>query len=131
MSQIYSKTAKGQDEVKTRAGGLTQRMRQVLIFIDGKRSRDDLYGMLKGEDLDELLHTFVAQGLIEVTGNAADKAPPKPAAPSAAPTPTVAAAPVQKAEAPKLTPEEIEKQQREQEREAELAMARSFMGKMS
>ena len=134
MSQIYSKTAKGQEEVKTRAGGLTQRMRQVLIFIDGKRSRDDLYGMLKGDDLDEVLSAFVAQGLIEATGAAQAPAPKPAAAPAAA---TAAAAPVaaqpapKAPEAPKLSQEEIEKRQREQEREAELAMARSFMGKMS
>ncbi len=128
MSEIFSKTAKGQDEVKTRAGGLTQRMRQILIFIDGKRSRDDLHDMLKGEDLDELLHTLVAQGMVAATGTAPDKsAPPKPAAAPATAPKAVTKAPEQS----ELSEEERRKLQREQEREAELAMARSFMGKMS
>jgi hypothetical protein len=134
MSQIYTKTAKGQEEIKTRAGGLTQRMRQVLIFVDGKRSRDDLYGMLKGDDFDELLATLKAQGLIEATGTAAPKAAPAPAAPAPAPAAALApkAAPAPKApEAPKPTSEELERRRREEEEQAELLMARSFMGKMS
>ncbi|WP_207907316.1 hypothetical protein [Paucimonas lemoignei] len=134
MSQIYSKTAKGQEEIKTRAGGLSQRMRQVLIFIDGKRSRDDLYGMLKGEDLDEQLAALAAQGLIEATGGAAPKpaATPAPAAPAAAPAAAAPKpAPAKAPEAPKATSEELERKRREEEEQAELLMARSFMGKMS
>lgn len=133
MSQIYSKTAKGQEEIKTRAGGLTQRMRQVLIFIDGKRSRDDLHGMLKGDDLDELLAALAAQGLIEATSAAA----PKPAATAPAPAPAAPAAaaapqPAPKApEPPKPSSAELERRRREEEEQAELLMARSFMGKMS
>jgi pyruvate/2-oxoglutarate dehydrogenase complex dihydrolipoamide acyltransferase (E2) component len=136
MSQIYSKTAKGQEEIKTRAGGLTQRMRQVLIFIDGKRSRDDLFGMLKGDDFDKLLAELVALGLVEVTGSAASKPAAAPAAPApvAAAAPAAAAAPraVPKApEPPKPNSEELERRRREEEEQAELLMARSFMGKMS
>ncbi len=137
MSQIYSKTAKGQEEIKTRAGGLTQHMRQALIFIDGKRSRDDLLGMLKFDDMDAVLTTLVAQGLAEAHGSAAPKpaAAPTPAAVArpAAPTPAAAsAAPQPKApEAPKISPEELARRRREEEEQAELLMARSFMGKMS
>lgn len=132
MSEIFSKTVKGQEEVKTRAGGLSQRMRQVLIFTDGKRSRDDLYGMLKGDDLNALIDTLLAQGLIEVTGTVQAKmaAAPRPATPAAAPVAaprTVQPAPVAAA----LSAEEKQKRQREEEAQAELAMARSFMGRMS
>ena len=136
MSQVYSKTLKGQEEIKTRTGGLSQRMRQVLIFIDGKRSRDDLVGMLKGDDMDELLGALVAQGLAEVSGTAA----PKPAAPAAAPAAAVATA-TAAAAAPRPTPKapepakpsaaDLERKQREEEEQAELLMARSFMGRMS
>lgn len=132
MSQIYSKTAKGQEEIKTRAGGLSQRMRQVLIFVDGKRSRDDLHGMLKGEDLDELLAALAAQGLIEASGTAA----PRPAAAPAAPAPVAPAAIAPKPappapEPPRISQEEMARRRREEEEQAELLMARSFMGKMS
>lgn len=128
MSQIYSKTLKGQEEIKTRAGGLSQRMRQVLIFIDGKRSRDDLAGMLKGDDMDTLLAELMAQGLVEASGSAA----PKPATP--APAPAAVSRPTPKAPeapAPVKDAAERERRQREEEEQAELVMARSFMGRMS
>lgn len=139
MSRIYSKTEKGQEEIKTRAGGLSQRMRQVLIFIDGKRSRDDLYGMLKGDDLDELLAALATQGLIEATGSAAPKQAAAPAsAPAAASAPVASApaaapkpAPVKAPEAPRPSTADLERRRREEEEQAELLMARSFMGKMS
>lgn len=133
MSKLYSKTAKGQEEIKTRAGGLTQRMRQVLIFIDGKRSRDDLFGMLKGDDIDELLSALTAQGLIEASGSAAPK-PAAPAAPIPAAAPAAVAAPQPAPKAPPPLPQsaaELERKRREEEEQAELLMARSFMGKMS
>jgi len=140
MSNIYSKTVKGQEEIKSRASGLSQRMRQVLIFIDGKRSRDELVGMLKGDDMDALLATLVAQGLAEVSGNATTR--PAGSAPAAA----VAAAAVAAASAAaaastrpmSVAPQAaapdkaaLERRQRDEEAQAELLMARSFMGRMS
>ena len=140
MSEIFSKTAKGQEEIKTRAGGLTQRMRQVLIFVDGKRSREDLHGMLKGDDMNDLLAALIEEGYIEVIGKMDAKPKAKEAAPapaeSAAAAPKAAApstpqAPAKPAEAPKLTPEELEKRRLEAEKQSEIDMARSFLGKMS
>lgn len=133
MSQIYSKTPKGQEEIKTRTGGLTQRMRQILIFIDGKRSRDDLHDMLKGDDIDELLHSLVEQGFATITGSdgAAAPRPAAPAATTAAPAPAAQKVAPKAADTPKLTPAELEKKLREEEEQAQLAMARSFMGRMS
>ncbi len=134
MSHIYSKTAKGQEEIKTRAGGLTQRMRQVLIFIDGKRSRDDLVDMLKGDDMDALLATLVAQGLVEASGAAAAKPAAVPAqAPAPAPAAAAPAARAQPKAPPTPAPDsaELERKRREEEEAAELLMARSFMGRMS
>lgn len=132
MSKLYSKTAKGQEEIKTRAGGLTQRMRQVLIFIDGKRSRDDLFGMLKGDDIDDLLSALTAQGLIEASGSAAPMpAAPAAAAPVVAPASVAAPPPAPKAPPPPQSTAELERKRREEEEQAELLMARSFMGKMS
>lgn len=133
MSEIFSKTAKGQEEIKTRAAGLSQRMRQVLIFVDGKRSRDDFHGMLKGDDMDDMLRTLIEQGFIEVTGTA-ENSMPKETAPAANAAPQAAAAkpaaPKVASGGPNVTPEELEKRRLEQEHADELAMARSFLGKM-
>lgn len=142
MSNVYSKTAKGQEEIKTRAAGLSQRMRQILIFIDGKRSRDDLYGMLKGDDMDQLLASLVELGLAEVTGDVTTRTvAPSPsasvasvAAVTAVATAAAAASPRPAAPAPepaKPSNAELERRRREEEAQAELLMARSFMGKMS
>jgi hypothetical protein len=139
MSEIFSKTAKGHEEIKTRAGGLTQRMRQVLIFVDGKRGREELRGMLKGDDMDDLLAALTEEGYIEASGAPAPKAAPQPAAPApaaAAPKTAVPAAPAAgkpaaKPEVPKLSPEEQERRRLEAERQSEIDMARNFLGKMS
>lgn len=138
MSEIFSKTAKGQEEIKTRAGGLTQRMRQVLIFVDGKRSREDLHGMLKGDDMNDLLAALIEEGYIEVVGKADEKPKAAAPAPAAAPANTAAptpaentTAPAKKPDVPQISEEEREKRRLEAERQSEIAMARSFLGKMS
>ena len=51
MDAIFAKTAKGHAEITTKAGGLTPRIRRVLIFIDGKRTVEDLRSMLTADDL--------------------------------------------------------------------------------
>ena len=38
MGVVFAKTRKGQDEIATKAGGLSPRVRRVLIFVDGKIS---------------------------------------------------------------------------------------------
>ena len=40
MGIVFAKTRKGQDEIATKAGGLSPRVRRVLIFVDGKRTVD-------------------------------------------------------------------------------------------
>ncbi|MCE1183230.1 MAG: hypothetical protein LWW81_13170 [Rhodocyclales bacterium] len=83
MGVIFSKTTKGHDELTTKAGGLTPRQRRVLIFIDGKRTVDDLRGMLQSDDLQHTLGMLEEDGFIEVAGvtNAAGKAAPAPKGP--------------------------------------------------
>ena len=39
---IFAKTPKGIEEVETKANGLSRLERSVLIYIDGKRTREDL-----------------------------------------------------------------------------------------
>ena len=55
MGAIFAKTGKGQAEITTKAGGLTPRVRRVLIFVDGKRSVDELRTMLTADDLQHTL----------------------------------------------------------------------------
>jgi hypothetical protein len=129
MSETFGKTAKGQDEIKTRVAGLSQRLRQVLIFVDGKRSVEELKGMLKADDISELLAALAEQGLVEKVA-----APAKPAAAPntiAPPPPPAAAAPAE--EAPALSEKDIkaaEKRQKQLERERELAIERALSSRM-
>jgi len=66
MGVVFAKTPKGQDEITSKAGGLTPRVRRVLIFIDGKRSIDDLRGMLQSDDLQHTLGMLEEAGYIEL-----------------------------------------------------------------
>lgn len=66
MGIIFAKTQKGHDEITSRAGGLTPRVRRVLIFIDGKRTVDDLRAMLQSDDLQHTLGLLEEEGYIEL-----------------------------------------------------------------
>lgn len=83
MGVIFSKTTKGQEELTTKSGGLTPRQRRVLIFVDGKRTVDELRGMLQSDDLQHTLGMLEEDGFIEVAGvtNASGKAAPAPTGP--------------------------------------------------
>ena len=80
MAVIFAKTQKGHDEITSKSGGLTPRERRVLIFVDGKRTVDDLRGMLQSDDLQHTLGMLEEVGYIEVTGikNDAGVATPAP-----------------------------------------------------
>jgi hypothetical protein len=67
MGVVFTKTPKGQDEITTKAGGLTPRVRRVLIFIDGKRSVDDLRGMVQSDDLQHTLGLLEEDGYIALS----------------------------------------------------------------
>ena len=67
MGVVFAKTPKGHDEITSKAGGLTPRVRRVLIFVDGKRSVDDLRGMLLADDLQHTLGALEEAGYIEVS----------------------------------------------------------------
>lgn len=138
MSQIFIKTAKGQEEIKTRAGGITQRMRQILIFVDGKRSRDDLFGMIRGDDFDQQLKALIDGAYISVSGESASTVKPAAAPqgsasqPAAATVKTSAPAPAAKTIAPSQAEIEERNRKRKQEEEEheDIDAARSFMSKM-
>ena len=45
LSSVFSKTAKGQDEISTRAHRLPSRVRAMLIMIDGQRTGEQLLAL--------------------------------------------------------------------------------------
>jgi hypothetical protein len=67
MGAVFAKTPKGHDEITTKAGGLSPRVRRVLIFVDGKRTVDELRGMLQSDDLQHTLGMLEEEGYIELT----------------------------------------------------------------
>jgi hypothetical protein len=64
--------------------GLSPRVRRVLIFVDGKRSVDDMRAMLQSDDLQHTLGMLEEEGYVELSGviDAAStlKPPPGPLA---------------------------------------------------
>lgn len=83
MSEIYIKTAKGRDEIETKASGLGPIIRRVLIYIDGQRTIADLQRLPRVQDLSSILQMLEQEGYITRlmnpdtdfanTGAAADK----------------------------------------------------------
>jgi hypothetical protein len=73
MAATFTKTQKGQSEIEHRGGGLTPRARRVLIFVDGKRTVDDLRPMVNTDDLTQTLGLLEEEGYIEALA-AQDKA---------------------------------------------------------
>lgn len=78
MTTIYRKTPLGLAEIETRAMKIPQRLRSLLIMIDGKRSAASLAAMAQAEECIAALH---AQGLIEPASVAEAPAAPAPKAP--------------------------------------------------
>lgn len=65
MGIIFVKTPKGVAEIEQRGGGLTPRVRRVLIMLDGKRTDDDIRAMALVDDLEQTLGMLVEAGYIE------------------------------------------------------------------
>ena len=82
MHTIYRKTPLGVAEIESRALKIPQRLRSLLIMIDGKRSAASLAAMAQAEECIAALH---AQGLIEPAVVA--EAPAEPVRPRAASKP--------------------------------------------
>lgn len=68
MAVIFAKTERGHAEIASRAGGLSPRVRRVLIFVDGKRSVAELREMLQYDDLQHTLGLLEEDGYIEMSG---------------------------------------------------------------
>lgn len=71
MINIYRKTSKGAEAIANRAHGVVGRVRSLLIFVDGKRSGQELQTMASGfGDVPAMLQLLLQDGLIEVVGGA-------------------------------------------------------------
>lgn len=68
MAVIFAKTERGHAEITSRAGGLSPRVRRVLIFVDGKRTVAELRDMLQYDDLQHTLGLLEEEGYIEMAG---------------------------------------------------------------
>ena len=82
---LLAKTPKGLEEVKSRAHGVPQKLRTLLIMVDGASTVADILGRFPGiTEIETNLETLVAQGFLEAKGGgAAAPAAPSPAAPAA------------------------------------------------
>jgi len=90
MAVVFAKTRKGHEEIEKRGGALTPRVRRVLIFVDGKRSVDELRAMLAADDLTHTLGALEEDGYIEVLA-VQDKAGKATAPPAGQPLPSITA----------------------------------------
>lgn len=70
MSVLFAKTPKGLEEITLRTGGLTPRVRRVLIMIDGKRTVDEIRAMALADDLSHTLGLLEESGYIELSQQA-------------------------------------------------------------
>jgi hypothetical protein len=69
MGAVFVKTPKGQHEVASKSGGLTPRVRRVLIMVDGKRTVDDLRALLLADDLQHTLGLLEEDGYIAIVAS--------------------------------------------------------------
>jgi pyruvate/2-oxoglutarate dehydrogenase complex dihydrolipoamide acyltransferase (E2) component len=74
---VLAKSAKGLEEVKSRAHGLSQKLRSILIMVDGTATAGALVAKFGGmPEIAAALDSLAQDGFVEVKGAAA--APPAP-----------------------------------------------------
>lgn len=75
-SAVLAKTAKGLEEVKSRAHGLPQKQRTILIMVDGVATAGDLLAKFGGiPEIAAALDALARDGFVEVTGTKGAPAP--------------------------------------------------------
>jgi hypothetical protein len=73
LQAVLQKTEKGVEEVKTRAHKLEQRLRMLLIVVNGKATGADLAQQFESiGDITPMLEQLVAQGFVRESAGAAD-----------------------------------------------------------
>ena len=65
---IFSRTAKGEQEVQGSAELLERRFRRFLALVDGERSVAELRTVSRPSELDEVLNVLLEGGYIELSG---------------------------------------------------------------
>lgn len=104
---IYRKTAKGQEEMATRAFKLPARERSLLVLVDGKSTGAQLLARTAHlGDPGAFLEHLIADGFVEAVGAPAAASQPIPAAPAAVPRPSPAASASRPSAAPGAVPRE-------------------------
>lgn len=103
MATTYRKTAKGVDEVQTRAHRLSPRSRSALILVDGARTDDDIARLVQVQPM-ETLQALLDGGFIEAVAST----PPAPL-----PAPAAAASGAGPGAAPARPPVDFKRVQRE------------------
>lgn len=79
MSTLYRKTPKGQAEIETREHRLPQRLRFLLILVDGRRGDEDL-AVMAPAGYAEALRALLDGGFVEAVLEPEEpRAPPPPA----------------------------------------------------
>ena len=90
---VLAKTAKGAEELKSRTHGLAQKLRSLLIMVDGASSAGDLIAKFGGiPDVEAGLQALLDQGFVEIKEAGAAAAPGPGGAPAPAATPAAAPA---------------------------------------
>jgi hypothetical protein len=69
FSLIYTKTARGIAEIKSRSGTLTPAARRVLIMVDGKRTEAELELVVRDGEFEGIIEALVEKGMIEQSGS--------------------------------------------------------------
>lgn len=83
---VLVKTAKGAEEVKSRAHGLAARLRSVLIMVDGNSTVADYMARFGAiPDIEGTLQMLLEQGFLEARANTAAAPPATPQAAAAPP----------------------------------------------
>lgn len=84
VDPIYHKTDDGQEEIRTRARKLDQKLRALLLMVNGERAKSELLAQVGGLGVaEEAFDTLLALGLIEPLARPAEEPAPAPAAPPA------------------------------------------------
>lgn len=89
VDPIYHKTEAGQEEIRTRARKLDQKVRALLLIVNGERTKSALLAQVAGLGVaEEAFDTLLALGMIEPLSD-----PAKPVSAPAAARPAAAAKP--------------------------------------
>jgi hypothetical protein len=76
---VLAKTAKGLEEVKSRAHGLPQKQRTILIMIDGTATVEEILAKFGGiPEIAAALDALARDGFVDVRGTKAASAPSTP-----------------------------------------------------